>query len=310
MKKVFYCLFFLFFVFVINSQNYNKEDILAYAKEGNVYNCEILDNMDIEQLFPFGTLATNEQFVKHKEGKPQKIKNKIIKGEVKYYSDNVVYLITIKGKDYQKIKDFLDKNIGKCRTAKYIRFEPYISWAEEYIYDIQDKYYISIRDNGEFSVYALDFMTNKNKYDEFSKVGVSYFDFNNMFNLQGDDKIYLKPAYAYKKGEGNNLIFKIDYSGKDWMFLNKVDFLLDDNTLLSYDLDPHRKIEDKFMGGICTEKSNLFIREDDWDKILNSKLTKVRFYGEEFNVTFELNPIQIYAMKVASYYKDNNMFLN
>jgi hypothetical protein len=311
MKKVFLLSIFLFFALVVNSQNFDKEAVLNYVKNGNVYNCEILQDMGIVQQFPFGTLATDEQLIKYKEGKPRKIKNKLLKGEIKYYVNDVVYSIAIHCNDYQKVKKFLDAKIGKSRTVKYVRFEPYVSWADEYVYDIQDQYYISIRDNGLFSIYALDFMTNTNKYDEFSQVGVSYFDFNNMFNLQGDDKIYFKPAYTYKKKEGyNQLIFKIDYFGKDWMFLNKVDFLLDDNTLISYNIEPHRKVEDKFMGGVCAERSNLFVEERDWNRILNSKSTKIRFYGEEFNATFDLNPIQVYAMKVALYYKNKNMFLN
>lgn len=138
MKKVFLLSIFLFFALVVNSQNFDKEAVLNYVKNGNVYNCEILQDMGIVQQFPFGTLATDEQLIKYKEGKPRKIKNKLLKGEIKYYVNDVVYSIAIHCNDYQKVKKFLDAKIGKSRTVKYVRFEPYVSWADEYVYDIQE----------------------------------------------------------------------------------------------------------------------------------------------------------------------------
>lgn len=303
MKKILFLAFFTIFSYsVANAQNYNKVGIMAYSVN-HTYTCDLLDSLGVKQTFPFGALETN---------KKEKIKkNKWFSGEVSYLTDYVIYAVKLKSKDFNKLKQYVTTLLGEPRIVKYIRMSPTIDWANEYVYDVPDKYYISIRDNGEFSIYALDFMRNEGGIDEFDKSGISYFDLENRFNLKGDDQIHLKPTYYWSKKFNNDAFkFQIEYQGKDWMFLNEIEFLLDNDEVLSYKLSPKRKTGELITSYVCLENDFITIPDDDWDKIIQSKKTKVRFTGENSSAVFVLNPIHIYAMKVASFLKVEKKYLN
>ena len=312
MRKYILLIFFTTFTFSIAyAQNYDKMGVMAYALN-HKYTCDLLDSLGIKQTLPFGTAESMDEYLAYKKGKPEKIKkNKWFSGEVSYLVDYVVYAIKLKSKDFNELKQYLSTRLGEPRVVKYVRMSPTIDWANEYVYDVPDKYYISIRDNGEFSIYALDFMENELELNEFDQNGISYFNFENRFNLVGDDQIYLKPTYFWnKKNNYDALTFKIEYQGSKWMFLNKIDFLLDNNELLSYNLSPKRKIVELIIRHACIEKDMVTIPNEDWNKIIKSKKTKVRFTGENSSRVFVLNPIHIYAMKVASYDYEEKLFLN
>lgn len=311
MKKILLIPLLLLVCIITYAQNYNKEQIAEFAKK-QTYKLDLLSNFGIEQKLPFGLSSESDEYIEYINDKPEKIKkNKWFTDKVSYSAHKFVYKLALKSKNFEEVKKILISQLGEPRIVRYVRYEPSIEWANEYVFDILDKYYISIRDNGEFNIYALDFMENRSKYDEFSKVGISYFDFNNMFNLSGDSKIYFTPAYVYNKTKIVDYnVFKIEYRGDEWMFLNKIEFLLDDGSLMKFELSPDRTIEKLIVSSDCVERDNLMLSDADWSRLIKSSKTKIKFTGKNFNTVFLMNPIQVYGMKVVSLYKESKMLLD
>lgn len=307
-------LFIMSCIFILNSkcyaQCYDKENFVNRSLNDSLYYFDFFNELGIIQEFPFGFLEYDKKFSEYKKSQKNKVKSPYFKGNISYGSKSVLYRVDLTCKDIDKLKDVLSEKFGEPRIVKYTRISDYDAWwANEYVFDVPDTFYISLKDNGMFSVYCLDYMKNTDIYDEFTQQGMSFFDFNNMYNIKGDDKIYLKPAYFYnKKNKENGTAFIIEYRGDDWMFLNRIDFLLDNGELLTFSLSPNNNVE-TFISSVCVEKDVLTIPSSDWDKIISSNITKVKFTGEKFNIDFLLNPVHKYAMKVAKYYTDNKLLI-
>lgn len=309
-------LFVISCILILNTkcyaQCYDKENFVNRSLNDSLYCFDFFNELYVVQKFPFGALEYGKEFVQYKKSKNKKVKSPYFKGDISYYANTVVNRITLTCKDVDKLKDVLVEKFGEPRVVKYVRMSSYDAWwANEYVFDIPDRFYISLKDNNQFSVYCLDYMKNTDKYDEFTQAGMSYFDFDNMYNLRGDDKIYLKPAYIYNKRKKEvGEAFIVEYYGENWMFLSRIDFLLENGDLLTYPLSPNNNVENLVVSSYCTEKDVVIIPPSDWEKIISSNVVKVKFTGEKFNIDFKINPVQKYAMKVAQYYYKNNLLLD
>ena len=152
---------------------------------------------------------------------------------------------------------------------------------------------------------AIDFMTNYAKYDEFGDAGMVYFDESPAHFLGNSTMDYIDFAYVYKKKDYKKFGVKNTYSGEDWLFIDKIQFLLDDGEILNLAVEPNRRVETFVRINTCKEVSVSMVSLEFINKILNSSKVKVKVNGDKGYFVFELSPIHKYQILTAKEYYDN-----
>jgi len=96
--------------------------------------------------------------------------------------------------------------------------------------------------------------------------------------------------------------------GTNWIHANKIEFLLGNGDIISYDLlNPQRKYKTNNCENKFEVSSSAELRKADIDKIVNSTITKVKLSNENVNIQFQMTHSQKYKLRVLKYYLDNNL---
>lgn len=309
MKKIllFSSLLFLLSNYAL-SQNFNKEKehLIAMSNDKSTHIfVELLKEFGIDQEIGLGdNITTYNEYKKtvklDKEGNIKLKKNPFFTSME--YENNEYGIIesirlNFKANMFQPIKD---KLISLCGEPE--------SHINSGIFYIPHKYYIILRTFTNMSylrINAVDFMTNYAKYDEFADVGMVYFDESPAHSLGNSSMDYIDFGYAYKKKDYKKFAIKNTYSGKDWVFIDKIQFLLDDGELLNLEVEPDRRVESFARINTCKEVSVSMVSPEFINKILNSKKVKVKISGDKGYFVFELSPIHKYQILTAKEYYDN-----
>ena len=201
---------------------------------------------------------------------------------------------TFDGKKYQEIKDMLTALFGTPDNVSY-------GHLGQSNYYVPHKYTITLSSNHSFlNISALDFSSNYSKYDDFSKVGMIYYESSPIYRFSDKTQLMHDFIYTYNDNSGyKGYALKIDLSGKDWLFMEKIEFLLDGGEVLSLDLTPDRDVSNFFGVVSCKEKSTEVISAEFMDKILNSETVKVKISGKTSYLTLTLRPVHKYQILTA-----------
>lgn len=310
MKKIllFSSLLFLLSNYAL-SQNFNKEKehLIAMSNDKSTHIfVELLKEFGIDQEIGLGDNITAYNEYKKtvkldKEGNIKLKKNPFFTSME--YENNEYGIIksirlNFKGNMLQPIKD---KLISLCG-------EPEETYNISCVFYVPYKYYIVLLSDYDISylrINALDFLPNYAKYDEFGDAGMVYFN-ESPAHIFGDSSVdYMYFAYVYKKKDYKKFAIKNTYSGKDWVFIDKIQFLLDDGELLNLEVEPDRRVESFARINTCKEVSVSMVSPEFINKILNSKKVKVKISGDKGYFVFELSPIHKYQILTAKEYYDN-----
>lgn len=309
MKKIllFSSLIFLFSNYAL-SQNFNKEKehLIAMSNDKSTHIfVEFLKEFGIDQEIGLGdNITAYNEYKKRvkldKEGNIKLKKNPFftsIEYEENKYGIIKSIRLNFKANMFQPIKD---KLISLCEEP-----QPQSGAGTFYI---PHKYHIILRTFSNMSylrINAVDFMTNYAKYDEFADAGMVYFNESPAHFLDNSSKNYIDFGYAYGKKNYKKFAIKNTYSGKDWVFIDKIQFLLDDGELLNLEVEPDRRVESFARINTCKEVSVSMVSPEFINKILNSKKVKVKISGDKGYFVFELSPIHKYQILTAKEYYDN-----
>ena len=290
------------------AQNFNKEKdhLIAMSNDKSKHLfVEFLKEFGINQEIGLGDNITayNEYKKKVKLDKEGSIKLKknpfftSMEYEENKYGIIKSIRLNFKGNMFQPIKD---KLISLCGEPE--------SNSNSGIFYIPHKYYILLRTFSDMSylrINAVDFMTNYAKYDEFGDAGMVYFDESPAHFLGNSTMDYIDFAYVYKKKDYKKFGIKNTYSGEDWLFIDKIQFLLDDGEILNLAVEPNRRVETFVRINTCKEVSVSMVSLEFINKILNSSKVKVKVNGDKGYFVFELSPIHKYQILTAKEYYDN-----
>lgn len=289
------------------AQNFNKEKdhliAMSNDKSKHVF-IDFLKEFGIDQEIGLGdNIAAYNEYKKKvkldKEGNIKLKKNPFFTSmeyEKNKYGIIESIRLNFKGDMYQPIKDKLISLFGKSESSNAGTFY------------IPHKYYILLRTYSNMSylrINAVDFMTNYTKYDEFEDAGMTYFDESPVCYLDNSARNYIDFAYVYGKKNYKKFAIKNTYSGKDWLFINKIQFLLDDGKILNLDVEPERKVETFARINTCKEISLSIVSLEFINKILESKKVKVKISSDKGHFVFELSPLHKYQILTAKEYYDN-----
>ena len=206
--------------------------------------------------------------------------------------------LNFKGNMFQPIKNKLISLCGEPIETYRISCDFYIPY----------KYYIILLSDSDISylrINALDFMTNYAKYDEFADAGMVYFYESPAHNVGESSMDIMHFAYVYGKKDYKKFGIKNTYSGEDWLFIDKIQFLLDDGEILNLAVEPNRRVETFVRINTCKEVSVSMVSFEFINKILNSSKVKVKVNGDKGYFVFELSPIHKYQILTAKEYYDN-----
>lgn len=112
----------------------------------------------------------------------------------------------------------------------------------------------------------------------------------------------LNCEFVIIKDKPVDLIFKVNYYGREWLFVNKLTFLIDEKKY-SYDVTPFRVVE----GSLIIEKASMpvdGIVKDVVNALLNSKKVELRYTGKDYFKDAKQLSIDIKRLRrVVEYYK-------
>ena len=121
-----------------------------------------------------------------------------------------------------------------------------------------------------------------------------------------NNSIELAVPLFNKKENYKGYAIKNEFVGSDWLFIDKIDFLIDDDEVITFNVEPNRKVNKLFTVS-CTENSINTVSSEFIDKILNAKTVKVKICGKSNFIKFDLTPLHKYQIATAKYYYDNDI---
>ena len=300
------------------AQNFNKEKdhltALSKEKENHVY-VDFLNKLDFSQEIGIGEPAVN--YIAYKETKKLDKHGNIILKKHPYFSsfrynvsNGIVGSITlnINPQKVEYVNELLTSLYGAADQISY-------GHLGQSIFFVPNKYYMRFKTHDNYNssansfltIYSLDFMENYTKYDEFSKVGMVYYNFTPIKRVNDATYNSLYFIYTFNKKENyKGYAIKNEFVGSDWLFIDKIDFLIDDDEVITFNVEPNRKVNKLFTVS-CTENSINTISSEFIDKILNAKTVKVKICGKSNFIKFDLTPLHKYQIATAKYYYDNDI---
>lgn len=148
--------------------------------------------------------------------------------------------------------------------------------------------------NSRKLIVPIDFNDSDVDLFEKKKFRVSKDDFNKSIKIKYK-KLVLSPVEPFLYVVKNKLYPTITfyYSGKDWLFMDSVKFLINETT---YNIKLEDVSRDTYLGGV-TERSTFYIKDELMDilqKINEStELVRIRFSGERYqDVTLKKQQVE------------------
>jgi hypothetical protein len=296
------------------SQNLNKNPEhlkkLSLDNSNHIYANFLYDEFGYKQEIGLGSniIAYNEYKNKYKTNKSDGIilKNQPYFKSVRYVGDSNDILSTIRfefdSKNYKSIKDKLTGLFGEPDADSY-------GHLGQLIYFIPNQFYIILSTYNFLEISAIDFLENKSKYDEFSKTGMTYFNYTPIRRI--GSSVYIMQYFAYYYNKENNdkgFAIKTEYTGDEWLYMNKLEYLLEDGSVLKIEMEPKRKV-DRFLNVVSCNENDISIVSDEFiAKLIASKTIKVKVSGKNNYIIFELTPLHKYQILTAIHYCANNLY--
>ncbi|MCL2598094.1 MAG: hypothetical protein FWD66_10705 [Paludibacter sp.] len=283
---------------------------IVYSQESEKY-FPLLNGLGIEQTMPFGTKFSDDVFVNYDKNRKNnsKIKdNKYVSSLFYFLNKNktCVYAIRLDFKKKEFGIEFIN-NIEKLSSKSETYTHSYFVGAGmnldmTNIYtNIYYKDFI-IRYESPESVYIYNYNYGSflEKYDEFEKTGLCKLD--DEFKLDCGKSGYSASSFVYFaiKPNKKTISFQFNYNGKDWMFANKVIFLLGNGNTIEIALNNSRDMKkDEDGKPYCNELCVGDLTENQVDALLQNNDVKFRVVGDKFNQEFLLNPFLIASLRYA-----------
>ncbi len=127
--------------------------------------------------------------------------------------------------------------------------------------------------------------------DEFDPRGIIWYTPKSFPKYNG-----ISLYFSVQDGKLNPLRIKIQYYGEDWLFVNKIQFSIDNN---AYEYKPY-KIERENEGGDVWEWSDESLKQSDKELItalVNAKNAKIKYVGKHYHSVRTIKPNQIEDIK-------------
>lgn len=127
--------------------------------------------------------------------------------------------------------------------------------------------------------------------DEFDPRGIIWYTPKSFPKYNG-----ISLYFSVQDGKLNPLRIKIQYYGEDWLFVNKIQFSIDNN---AYEYKPY-KIERENEGGNVWEWSDESLKQSDKELITaltNAQNAKIKYVGKHYHSVRTIKPNQIEDIK-------------